>query len=44
MGRRSYKRLLIALVVILVVAALIRFFAGSLLETFREMHGGGGGH
>ena len=42
MARGSYKPWLIALVVILVVAAFIRFFAGSLLETFREMHGGGG--
>ena len=42
MSRTSYKRWLIAVVVILVVAVLIRFYAGSLLEMFAEMHGRGG--
>lgn len=43
MARSSYKRWIIALVVVLVVAALIRFFAGSLLDMIAEMHGRGGG-
>jgi hypothetical protein len=44
MPRTSYKRWIIVLVAVVVVAALIRFFAEPLLETFKAMHGGGGGH
>jgi hypothetical protein len=42
MTARSLKRLLIAIVVFLIAAAAVKFLAGSLAQSLKTLHGGGG--
>jgi hypothetical protein len=42
MARKSYRSLVIVLVVFVLIAVVIRFFGGSLMESLKSLHGGGG--
>lgn len=41
MARKSYTSVVIVLVVFLVIAVIVRFWGGSLIESLKSMHGGG---
>ena len=43
MPRRSYKPVIIAIIVLVVFAAVIRLVGGYLWDALVAMHGGGGG-
>jgi len=42
MARKSYKSIVIVLVVFVLIAVAIRFFGGPLMESLKSLHGGGG--
>jgi len=42
MARKSYRSLVIVLVVFVLIAVVIRFFGGSLMASLKSLHGGGG--
>jgi hypothetical protein len=44
MARKSYTSVVIVLVVFVVLAVIFRFYGGSLMESLKSLHGGGGGH
>ena len=40
MARKSYRSVVIVLVVFVVLAVILRIYGGSLMETLKSLHGG----
>ena len=44
MARKSYRSIIIVLIVFVVIAVIVRYFGGPLMDSLKSLHGGGGGH